>query len=47
MQAFAIAGATHMGGFGFNTSQLDRITRRLRASLRSLIESLNQKGNPL
>jgi len=46
MPDFALAGATHMGGFGFNTSQLDRITRRLRASLRSLIDTLNQKGNP-
>lgn len=47
MQAFAIAGATHMGGFGFNTSQLDRISRRLRTGWRNLIDNLNQKGNPL
>ena len=44
MQAFAIAGATHMGGFGFNTSQLDRITRRLRASLRNIYGALNKRG---
>jgi len=47
MQAFAIAGATHMGGFGFNTSQLDRITRRLRTGWRNLIDNLNQKVNSL
>lgn len=46
MQAFAIAGATHMGGFVFNTSQLDRITRRLRTGWRNLIDTLNQRGQP-
>lgn len=46
MQAFALAGATHMGGFGFNTSQLDRITRRLRTGWRNLIDTLNQRGQP-
>lgn len=46
MQAYAIAGATHMGGFSFNTSQLDRLTSRLRAGFRSIIDALNQKGNP-
>ena len=51
MQAFAIAGASHMGASGFFTSQLDRITRRLRRSWRtgwrSLIDTLSQPGNPL
>lgn len=46
MQAFAIAGATHMGGFSFNTSQLDRIVSRIRSGWRSLIETLNQPGQP-
>ncbi|MDU5839309.1 MAG: protease FtsH-inhibitory lysogeny factor CIII [Pantoea sp.] len=46
MQAFALAGATHMGGFGFNTSQLDRLVSRLRAGLRSVIDTLNQRGQP-
>lgn len=51
MQAFAIAGASHMGASGFFTSQLDRITRRLRIGFRdgwrSLIDTLSQPGNPL
>ena len=46
MQAFAIAGATHMGGFCLNTSQLDRLVSRLRTGWRSLVDTLNQKGNP-
>ncbi|WP_392396897.1 protease FtsH-inhibitory lysogeny factor CIII [Pantoea agglomerans] len=35
-----------MGGFGFNTSQLDRITRRLRTGWRNLIDTLNHRGQP-
>lgn len=46
MQAFAIAGATHMGGFSFNTSQLDRIVSRIRSGWRSLMDTLNQPGQP-
>ena len=46
MQAFAIAGATHMGGFSFNTSQLDRIVSRIRSGWRSLMDTLNQAGQP-
>jgi len=46
MQTYAVTGATHMGDFGFNTSQLDRLVRRLRSGLRSLVDTLNQKGNP-
>ena len=46
MQAFAVAGATHMGGFSFNTSQLDRITSRLRTGWRKLLNTLNQPGRP-
>ncbi|NIG17475.1 protease FtsH-inhibitory lysogeny factor CIII [Pantoea sp. Al-1710] len=46
MQAFAIAGATHMGGFSFNTSQLDRIVSRIRSGWRSFMDTLNQQGQP-
>jgi len=46
MQAFALAGATHMGGFGFNTSQLDRVVRRIRTGWRNLLNTLNQPGTP-
>ncbi|WP_343552152.1 protease FtsH-inhibitory lysogeny factor CIII [Pantoea sp.] len=46
MQTYAVAGATHMGDLGFNTSQLDRIVRRLRSGLRSLINTLKQPGTP-
>lgn len=47
MQAFAVAGATHMGGFSFNTSQLDRITSRIRTGWRKFQDALTQRGNPL
>lgn len=43
---YAVAGGPIVGFTQHNESQLDRITRRLRASLRSLIDTLNQKGNP-
>lgn len=46
MQAFAIAGATHMGAHSFNTSQLDRIASRLRKAWRNLIDALTQPGSP-
>jgi len=39
----AIAGATHMGGFSFNTSQLDRITRRLRTGWRTVLNLLESQ----
>lgn len=43
MQTYAVAGATHMGGFSFNTSQLDRITRRLRTGWRNLFIRMEAK----
>lgn len=43
---YAIEGGAIVDFTSQFESQLDRITRRLRASLRSLIETLNQKGNP-
>ncbi|WP_338561819.1 protease FtsH-inhibitory lysogeny factor CIII [Erwinia sp. E_sp_B04_7] len=46
MQAFALAGATHMGGFNFNASQLDRIVRRIRSGWRSFIDALTSPGKP-
>lgn len=47
MMNYAIAGGAIVGAAQLNESLLDTITRRLRASLRSLIDTLNQKGNPL
>ncbi|WKZ93578.1 protease FtsH-inhibitory lysogeny factor CIII [Chimaeribacter arupi] len=40
MQAFAIAGATHMGASSFNNSLLDIITERLRSGWRSFTRSV-------
>ncbi|NWA63021.1 protease FtsH-inhibitory lysogeny factor CIII [Pantoea sp. B9002] len=46
MQTYAVAGATHMGDFSLNTSQLDRIVSRIRSGWRSLMDTLNQPGQP-
>jgi hypothetical protein len=42
----AIAGGARMGAFQLNESQLDRITRQLRAGWKWLIDTLNQPGTP-
>lgn len=46
----AIAGGVVVDAAQLNESQLDRITRRLRSAWRSawrsLIDTLNQPGNP-
>ena len=46
MMSYSIAGGVSMGAAQFNESLLDVITRRLRTSWRSLIDTLNQRGNP-
>jgi hypothetical protein len=43
MQTYAVAGATHMDGFSFNMSQLDRIIRRLCTGLRALLNLLESQ----
>ncbi|WP_370463620.1 protease FtsH-inhibitory lysogeny factor CIII [Pantoea sp. B9002] len=35
-----------MGDFSLNTSQLDRIVSRIRSGWRSLMDTLNQPGQP-
>lgn len=42
----AIAGWPIVGSVQLHESLLDVITRRLRTSWRSLIDTLNQRGNP-
>lgn len=42
----SIAGGPIVGFTHFNESQLDRVVRRLRSGLRSLIDTLNQRGQP-
>ena len=44
---YAIAGGAIVGAAQLNESLLDTITRRLRASLRDLMNTINQKENPL
>ncbi|WP_426607475.1 protease FtsH-inhibitory lysogeny factor CIII [Pantoea anthophila] len=44
---YAIAGGAIVGAAQLNESLLDTITRRLRASLRDFMNTINQKGNPL
>lgn len=43
---YAFAGCPIVGAVQLKESQLDRITRRLRTGWRSLIDTLNQRGNP-
>ena len=43
---YAFAGAAPMGSFGHQTSQLSRLTERLRRIGRWFIDNLNQRGNP-
>lgn len=43
---YAIAGGAVVGTAYFHESQLDRLVRRLRAGLRSIIDTLNQRGQP-
>ncbi|WFL66411.1 protease FtsH-inhibitory lysogeny factor CIII [Pantoea sp. X85] len=43
---YAIAGGAIVGAAQFNESQLDRLVRRLRSGLRSLLDTLNQRGEP-
>lgn len=41
---YAVAGGPIVGFTQHNESQLDRITRRLRASLRNIYGALNKRG---
>ncbi|WP_143807662.1 protease FtsH-inhibitory lysogeny factor CIII [Pantoea septica] len=43
---YAIAGGAVVGSAQFDESLLDVITRRLRTGWRSLVDTLNQRGNP-
>jgi hypothetical protein len=43
---YAIAGGAIVGAAQLNESLLDTITRRLRTSWRSLINTLNQRSQP-
>jgi hypothetical protein len=43
---YAIAGGAIVGAAQFNESQLERLVRRLRSGLRSLLNTLNQRGEP-
>lgn len=43
---FFIVDGPIVGFTQFEASFLERITRRLRACLRSLIDTLNQRGQP-
>ncbi|WP_338064771.1 protease FtsH-inhibitory lysogeny factor CIII [Pantoea endophytica] len=47
MMNYAIVGGPVVGFTQHNESQLDRLVRRLRSGWRSLIDTLNQPGNPL
>ena len=42
----AIAGGAIVGVCQLNESQLDRLVSRLRTGWRSLVDTLNQRGNP-
>lgn len=46
MMNLAIAGGTVMDAANLNESQLDRITRQLRAGWKWLVDTLNQPGTP-
>lgn len=46
MMSYSIAGGAIVGAAQFNESQLDRLVRRLRSGLRSLLDTLNQRGEP-
>jgi len=43
---YAIAGGAVVGSAQLDESLLDVITRRLRTGWRSLVDTLNQRGNP-
>lgn len=43
---YAVAGGPIVGFTQCNESQLDRLVRRLRSGLRSLLDTLNQRGEP-
>ncbi|MBZ6385494.1 protease FtsH-inhibitory lysogeny factor CIII [Pantoea piersonii] len=43
---YAFAGCPIVGAVQLKESQLDRLVRRLRAGLRSVIDTLNQRGQP-
>lgn len=43
---YSIAGGTVMGFAQLNESQLERLTRQLRAGWKSLIDFLTQPGTP-
>lgn len=43
---YAITGSTVMGAFQNNESQLERLTRQLRAGWKGLIDFLTQPGTP-
>lgn len=42
----AIAGGTRMGAFQLHESQLERLTRQLRAGWKGLIDFFTQPGTP-
>ncbi|MDE1188547.1 MAG: protease FtsH-inhibitory lysogeny factor CIII [Pantoea sp.] len=48
--SYSIAGSVSMGAAQLNESQLDRVIKRIRTSLkkgwRSIIDTLNQPGQP-
>ena len=43
---YSIAGGTVIGVAQFNESQLERLTRQLRAGWKGLIDFLTQPGTP-
>lgn len=43
---YAIAGSTIMDAAHLHESQLERITRQLRAGWKWLVDTLNQPGTP-
>lgn len=43
---YAITGSAVMGAFQNNESQLERLTRQLRAGWKGLIDFLTQPGTP-
>lgn len=43
---YAITGSAVMGAFQNNESQLERLTRQLRAGWKGLIDFLTQQGQP-
>lgn len=46
MMSYSIAGGVSMGAAQLNESQLDRVLRRLRSTLRNLLDTLKQRGTP-